>query len=67
MPLTVDEQVLWRDASSVPPADRLAELHGGRLRLFPAAWHDLMLEKDAVLAVRSVIAWLDEVVEGGAA
>lgn len=48
-----------RDASSVPPGERLAALYGATLLEVPEAGHDLMLERSALRTVRRVIAWLD--------
>lgn len=51
-----------RDASSVPPQEKLAALYGATLLELPQAGHDLMLERGALRAARGVIGWLDGVV-----
>ncbi len=48
-----------RDGSTVPPQPALAEWLGGECVMFPTAGHDIMLERQALPAVRKVIAWLD--------
>ena len=48
-----------RDASSVPPGERLAALYGATLIEVPEAGHDLMLERTALRTARRVLAWLD--------
>jgi pimeloyl-ACP methyl ester carboxylesterase len=54
-----------RDASSVPPQDRLAALFGATLLHFPSAGHDLMLERGALIALRGLIGWLAATLPGG--
>lgn len=50
-----------RDRSAVPPQPALAAHLGAECVMFETAGHDLMLERQALAAVRAVIAWLDRV------